>query len=135
MVFIALRTEKLAPSKLFSKTGAFCQTLTQIAAGHDRTNDLLVPEVRAESASADWQPKHRFKLSAEQPANKNLLRLWVDDAHRFVVTSKTGYRKQSVVDVVRAAAMFMPSAQENEGVESLAKFTCREIQLEDSSSV
>lgn len=45
----------------------------------------------------------RYNLSAEARRNRNLLVLWVDEAHRFVTTSKTGYGEQSVVDLVREA--------------------------------
>ena len=45
----------------------------------------------------------RYNLPAEQRARKNLLVLWVDEAQRFVTTSKSGFGEQAVVDLVREA--------------------------------
>ena len=45
----------------------------------------------------------RYNLRAAERARKNLLVLWVDEAQRFVTTSKTGYGEQTVVDLVREA--------------------------------
>ena len=45
----------------------------------------------------------RYNLPAEQRAQQNLLVLWVDEAQRFVTTSRSGYGEQAVVDLVREA--------------------------------
>ena len=45
----------------------------------------------------------RYNLPAEHRAQQNLLVLWVDEAQRFVTTSRSGYGEQAVVDLVREA--------------------------------
>ena len=37
-----------------------------MAAQHGRTNDVVVLEVRPESAPAEWKPKHRFNLVGDR---------------------------------------------------------------------
>lgn len=45
----------------------------------------------------------RYNLPADERLKRNLLVTWVDEAQRFVTTSKTGYGEQAVVDLVREA--------------------------------
>lgn len=46
--------------------GVFGETLSQMAAQFGRADDVIILEMRPESASADWKPRHRFNLVGDR---------------------------------------------------------------------
>ena len=84
--------------------GVFWETLTQMAAHHDRAEDVLVLEVRPEGDAENWQPKHRFNLVGDRSIpNSTYAHMVIDAAQSLGQKNDQGFfREQAELHIANA---------------------------------
>ncbi len=80
--------------------GVFWETLTQMSAHFGRADDVVVLEVRPETASLSWQPRHRFNLVGDRSIPySTYARMVIDSAVSLGQEDQGFFREQAELHI------------------------------------